>query len=261
MIFEYPLIFNVFKFIIVTGRFLGFFIALPIFSNLNIPARIRVLLAFAMTVVVYPMLPASWGVQGFLSSISLPYLILIMVSELIMGLVIALEVRLIMEAVSFAGQQIGRNMSFSMAIEFDPTLEEQSSIISIILVQVFTILILINDAHYSMIKLAVLSLKTVGAGGFKLGTPMLSQVNDLTAYMFKTGIQLALPIMCIIIFINIAMGIMTKFSQDFQVMMLAFPIRIGMGFFMLISIAPVFVNFSRGLIDKMIETIGLLIGL
>jgi len=259
MTFSYPLVINVVLFVSVLGRFLGFFLALPIFSSTTIPARFRVVFACMLTVVIMPVLPDFWRSSLTVGVSSLFGIVLIILTEVILGLVVALEVRLVMEVITFAGQQISRNMSFSMAIEFDPTMEEQSALISIFFSQAFIVILLIHNAHLELLNLAVLSIYKFPPGSFILGESVMITVMELSSYLFRTAIQLALPIMCIILFINLAMALITKFSQDFHVMMLAFPIRIGMGILLLVSISPFMVWKCSFLINKFLGHINNLI--
>jgi flagellar biosynthesis protein FliR len=55
--------------------------------------------------------------------------------------------------------------------------------------------------------------------------------------------------------INVALGLMTRFGEEFEVLMLAFPIRIAVGFFVMAATIPVWVHLAGRLSHHMIGQI------
>jgi hypothetical protein len=60
---------------------------------------------------------------------------------------------------------------------------------------------------------------------------MADSAIELGSRIFSEGFRLSLPIFAVILTINIAMALITKFAQEFQVMMLSFPLRLAVGLF------------------------------
>ncbi len=56
--------------------------------------------------------------------------------------------------------------------------------------------------------------------------------------------------------LNLCMGIISRFGQDFQVLMLSFPIRLGVGLLLLIVLMPAFVNFFAVIYDEIFDKMG-----
>ena len=58
-------------------------------------------------------------------------------------------------------------LGLSMATEFDPTSNMQSTVISNFLKYAFMLMFLVTDMHYYLIKVLIESFKTIPVGGMK----------------------------------------------------------------------------------------------
>jgi flagellar biosynthetic protein FliR len=81
--------------------------------------------------------------------------------------------------------------------------------------------------------------------------------NDIFIHSF----QLALPIIAIMFLINVCMGIISRFGEDFQVLMLSFPIRLGVGLTLLISLLPIISNYFIIYSENILDNLGNILGL
>lgn len=256
---EFPMVLALIRFLALFGRMGGFLAAIPFFSK-SVPVRILLLLNLTLSTVLFPTLPAGWGNGLGNALFCLPHLMLIMFREVLLGIVAALQIRVMLEIFALAGERIGRNMGFTMAKEFDPTLESQLSIIGVLLTQTFIVLFIMRGFHLDCLRIAAASLQQFGPGEFVPDLNIVVYIQQLLSWMFVSAYKLAIPVICVVLFINLAMGLMTKFGQEFQVLMLAFPIRIGLGILILISLIPVIITVSEELSETTIRSLGGLLG-
>ena len=115
---------NVVAFMLLFFRFASLFIAVPIFSHKNIPIRIKAAMAFFFTIVFYNSMPE------LQLEITMPSIILAILSEFLFGLVIGVILLLAYHVITFAGGQISFMMGFSMASAIDPQTGVSMPIIS-----------------------------------------------------------------------------------------------------------------------------------
>ena len=94
----------------------GFIGAIPVYFGTQTPARIKVALVFAISLVLFPVLVSSLPAVSFSP---IPFLLLT-INETLLGLLLGLMARLIFTAVEFGATVIGYQMGFAAANVFDP---------------------------------------------------------------------------------------------------------------------------------------------
>ncbi len=256
MSFDFPLRFQVIQFFALLVRIgVIVFLGIPALSSARIPGPVKMAITTVTAVILIPVLPDSWQAPELYQFMSLGGLLYLVASEFTLGLFVSLIIRMMIEVVGIAGLIIDRNLGYSMATVLDPTMEDQSTIISSFMIQVFLMLFLITDVHLILVKLAAESLRTIPPGQFILQPEHHDSLLYLGTDMFRMGFQIALPIFTIILFINVAMALMARFGEEFEVMMLSFPLRLGLGLGLLMALAPVYCSLFRGINDQMIEWI------
>ena len=112
---------------IVFSRLGGLFLLAPILGGESIPARVRVLLALAMTLVVYPTLPMGPQLPFEADMIALLPMV---AAEVLIGLSIGALATLPVLAVQAGGQFISQQMALGIASVFDPATNADADLIS-----------------------------------------------------------------------------------------------------------------------------------
>ena len=96
-------------------RVLALFSSMPILSHRSIPTRVKVALAFLITIGAQASLPEI-PVINLNSSEAL----WVLLQQILMGVCLGFAVRLVFAAVALAGDLIGTQMGLNFAIFFDP---------------------------------------------------------------------------------------------------------------------------------------------
>jgi flagellar biosynthetic protein FliR len=247
------------RFLALFARVAGLLTALPLLNAGPVPVRFRLLLALAITLTLAPVLPPEWQIPVRAEPVGLVLLTVIMVQEVLMGLIAGLCVRLVQEAFAFGGAAIGRDMGFGFAQQVDPALEETTPLIGTLLNFVFLMVFILADGHLALIRLVGDSL-AVPPGAFSLGPDIGNAVSKGVTDLFAVGLRLSLPILAAMLFVNIGLALMAKFGEEFEVLMLAFPIRIGLGLLLLAASAPVFIPLGRDLLNQVLSGLPQLLG-
>ena len=221
-------------------------------SSMHVPAKVKAGTSLIITFILLPILPENWQHSALQEYMSMWGILLIMFGEVLLGMVIALIVRLLLETIMIGGFIIDRNVGYAMARAVDPTLDSNTTIIATFMMQIFLVIFLIFDVHLDMIRLLAFSFQEVAPGSFMIKNSTKDIVFLLGSQMFSLGFKLALPVFTIILFTNIAMALMARFGQEFEVMMLSFPIRLGLGLMTISILMPVFIHIFRNMNDDMI---------
>ena len=157
-------------------RIAGLLMTAPIIGTRSVPIKIRLVLALAITIVIFPVIPAVPTVAP-LSGEG----ILITMQQVITGLAMGLSVRVIFIALQVAGQAIGQLMGLMLASMVDPLNGNQVPIIGQFYLLLSTLLFLTVDGHLIMIRVLAVSSITVLALNKRLIPAMGLSLSHLNA--------------------------------------------------------------------------------
>lgn len=212
-------------FMLVLSRVAGIFAALPVFGGRRLPLRIKVVTVLMITLVCFPTL-----------SVALPRiptdvfsLALLVFSEVMIGLTLALITQIIFAAVEFSGQIIGMQMGLTISSILDPSQGTQTQIMSVIQTLFATLLFLSLNVHHLFIRAIMDSFRVIPLGGWHLSGELVNFLVMRTADIFIIGIRLAAPVMVALLLTTIALGIMARAFPQMNVFMISLPLNVGLG--------------------------------
>lgn len=214
-------------------RILGLIAASPLYGNRSIPARTKVILGIALTLVIAPTVPA----VAPLDPVSLPGL-LIVAQQLLIGLAMGFSIRIIFSAVEIAGEIIGLTMGLGFATFFDPQSQGRSSAISQFLALMATMAFLAVDGHLVLVQILAESFVTLPISSNPIAAFGFKQVADWGGKIFSAGLQLSMPILAALLLVNIALGILTRAAPQLNLFGIGFPLTLATGFLMIWMILP-----------------------
>ncbi len=215
-------------FLLLFFRFAGLFISVPIFSHQNIPMNIKASMAFVFTIVFYSSMPP------LTIAITVPSIFIAILSELLFGLAIGTILVLAYNAITFAGGLISFMMGFSMASAIDPQSGVSMPIISQFLSLMGLMVLLSIDMHHWIFLYINESLSAIPLGGFIMSENFYDYTIMATVNMLQVGFMIAFPIIALIILQDIIFGMIMKTMPQFNLLVIGFPIKIGLGFVVLI---------------------------
>ena len=215
-------------FIFVLVRVAGFIVFVPILGSQQFPARVKIGFILLLSLSVYPLVrdfpvPESRGLLEFT---------VYLFSEATVGLALAFATRLIFTAVQIAGTVVDFQMGFGIVNVIDPQTQSQVSITSQFQ-NIFTILLyLALNAHHLTIYSLVESFQLISPHqiGFSAGTMAL--ILKLFAATFVVAVKIAAPIMAILFFISVGLGLVARTVPQMNVFIVGFPLQIAVGLLM-----------------------------
>lgn len=240
---------QVIRFLAVFGRMAGFILLMPLFGAPPVPMRWRMLFALAVTVAILPAIPPDWGTELSATLVSLPSLVVAVAREALVGIVAAFVLHLLQETWVLAGEYVSQVTGLSFATQLDPRLEQESSLFGSLFGLVALLLMLVLDVHLEVIRLGVASFASLPAGSFALDGSLREALGSLTGQMFSGALRLALPVFGVIALTQLVLAALARVCQEFEVMMLAFPLQIGLGFLVVAWALPAMVCCNRELTE------------
>ena len=217
---------------------------LPLFGARGIPNMWKVGFSMVMALVLAPVAPQPEVLPETVLEVCLG-----MASEVVMGLILALGVNLLLSSVQLGGQFLGFQMGFNMASVMDPQTGSQSSVISQFL-YIFTILVFFSvNGHHLFISALAASFQVVPPCMFRFHASLFTLLVKASSDMFIIALKLAAPIMIALFLSNLCLGIVARTVPQVNILMIGFPVNIGLGMILLgltlSNLSPFLVELSR----------------
>ena len=205
-------------------RVLAVFTSAPIFSSKAFPVRARIGLALLVAVAAQPSLSGQPVI-----SITSPEAFGAVAQQVGIGLAIGFTVRLVFSAVELAGEVVGFQMGLNFAAFFNPSLNTQSSAVATFFGQMATFLFIVMNGHL-MVLMAVI--KSFDA--FPVDQNFLESVRQVKLYslgsdLFASALWIALPMLAMLMFVNLGLGIVSRVAPQMNIYAIGFPITLTVG--------------------------------
>jgi flagellar biosynthetic protein FliR len=214
------------------GRLSGVVAVSPIPWS-NTPARVRVgLILFLLAAVhgqgessVTGVVSAGWAA----SNIS---------TEFIIGASIGMVVRLSVAVAEIAGGAIALPMGFTAAQAFDPTVHSTDSVLTRLFRNLALLLALIAGLHRAMLEAVVTSFRWLPVGSATHVEATFPLFLELCGHVLKTGVQLALPLLAVLLMANIALAFVSRAAPSMQIFNVGFAVLLATGAAVLVISLP-----------------------
>jgi flagellar biosynthetic protein FliR len=201
---------------------------LPLFGARGVPTTWKIGFSLMIAIILAPLVPS----PAHFPETGLEVLLAIG-SETVMGLLLAMAARLLLASVQIAGQFMGFQMGFSMASMMDPQTGGQSSVISQFL-YTFTILVFFSvNAHHLFITALASSFRLVPPMTFHMAPSLFAVLIKVSSEMFVIALKIAAPIMIALFLSNLCLGIVARTVPQVNILMIGFPLNIGLGMIIL----------------------------
>jgi flagellar biosynthesis protein FliR len=205
-------------------RVLGVFAAAPVFSSRSVPMRSKIGLAFLIALCMQPVLAQQPQV-----SLNGPDALGAVLQQLVIGVAIGLSTRIVLSAVEMAGELVGLQMGLNFAGYFDPSTNSQSSSVGRFFGNTTMLLFVVMNGHLLLIQAVAASFNTFPVGGGALEAVRTLKLHELGAIVFHYGLWIALPMIAMLLFVNVVMGIISRIAPQMNVFAIGFPLTLSVG--------------------------------
>jgi flagellar biosynthetic protein FliR len=164
--------------------------------------------------------------------------LIILMQQALIGIAMGFVMRIVFVAVEMAGELIGLQMGLGFAIFFDPQNSGQIDIVGRFLGVIATLAFLAIDGHLMMIVLISQSFDTLPVGLEGLTGATLTTLVNWGSEIFKSGLQLSLPVLTALLITNLALGVLTRVAPQLNIFAVGFPLTLSIGLFVLALSMP-----------------------
>jgi flagellar biosynthesis protein FliR len=214
-------------------RTLALFSSVPVLGQRNVPLRVRIALSFFISLCAQGSLPPM-PVVPLDSSAAL----MMAVQQILIGISMGFAVRIVFAAIEFAGELVGLQMGLNFAGFFDPATGGQTTAVSRFLGTIVAWLFILINGHLLMVAALVQSFHALPVAPEPLGFLAALQPHTWGAEVFKLGLWIALPVVAMLLFVNLVLGVISRVSQQMNIFAVGFPITVSVGLIGLLLTLP-----------------------
>lgn len=205
-------------------RVLALFSTAPVFSMRAIPARVKIGLAFLVAVCAQASLEGQPIIdlngRQALGAVA---------QQVVVGASIGFAIRLVFATVELAGEVIGLQMGLNFASFFDPTSNAQVSAVARFMGHMATLMFVVINGHLMVMMAVVKSFVFFPLDGNFLQSMNSMQIYALGSGLFSSALWLALPMIALLLFVNLTMGIISRVAPQMNIYSVGFPATLTVG--------------------------------
>ncbi len=214
-------------------RVLAMFTVLPVLGQRNVPARVRIGLAFFIAYASQATAPPSPDVP-----LDSALAVMLVVQQMLIGLSIGFAVRIVFAAVEFAGEVVGLQMGLNFASFFDPISASQSTATARLFGTMVAFLFVVINGHLTVIAAVTQSLVAFPVDAEPMAFLKAVKPHVWGAQIFELGLWIALPLVAMLLFVNLVMGVIARVAPQVNIFGIGFPVTLGVGLLGLLFTLP-----------------------
>ena len=216
------------RFLFVLFRVGAMIIFVPILGSRQIPAVLKIGLILFLSIAIFPLvqdrpIPEPKGLFDLSKFLMI---------DLTIGLGIAYISRLIFAAVQVAGTVVDFQMGFGVVNVIDPQTDTQVSVTAQLQNILAVFIFLAIDAHHYIFQAIVDSFFVINPFEINFASVTPEYVLHLFSATFTTAVKISAPVMAILFFLSVGLGLVARTVPQMNVFIVGFPLQIGVGLLM-----------------------------
>jgi flagellar biosynthetic protein FliR len=229
-------------------RALALMTSLPVFSQRSVPMRVKVALAFFIALASQASLPPMPVIP-----LDSPLAWIVVLQQVLIGVSLGFAVRVVFAAVEFAGEVIGLQMGLNFAGFFDPVTASQGTAAGRFFGTMVAFLFIIINGHLAIIAALTKSFNAFPVGPEPFAFLRAVQPQVWGAEVFAIGLWIALPLVGMLLFVNLVLGVISRVAPQINIFAIGFPITLGVGLIGMLLTLPLLQQPFTMALERMLE--------
>lgn len=209
------------------------FMVMAVTGSKLVPVRVRLILAVAVTAVVFQHIPTYF----IITELSLT-LALTIAKEVLIGMALGFTTLLLAQVFVVSGQLVAMQAGLGFAMMNDPQNGVEVPAVSQFYMLLVTLIFLAINGHLILIEVLVQSFDLLPIGGNALAFDSFGHLAFAGKMIFTGALMMALPAVIALLIVNIAFGVMTRAAPQLNIMTVGFPIMICIGLLVIYLTLP-----------------------
>ncbi len=228
----------------------------PFFSNVQAPMLVKIWFCATVAFLIYPFVQTS---KTYIIPKNMVEFLILIAFEFLIGYLIGFVANLILEGVRMAGSILSIQTGLSMSEALDPATGVSSPELSRIYVYIAILVFLATGAYQMLFMVVFGSFNHIPIGTFPFFD--ITSINSfvmLFAQIFKVAFGVAFPVFSVLLISDILLGITSKMMPQMNIYMVALPVKIYIGLFLVLIFLAKTSTYLKGVIINYIQALGLM---
>ncbi len=195
----------------------------PILGSTWAPPTVKAGLTAIFAVLLLPLVP--------LPAIATPAtLALVLAHEALVGLAIGFSIRIVLGAAELGGYLAGFQLGFAYAGIVDPQSGVRNNVLAVLYGLLALLALFGANVHHELIRLLLASYEALPVAAFAQADRSLAEsVARTLGLIFTVGMQLAAPVVLVLLLVEFVLGLMTRAAPTLNLMVIGAPLRLLVG--------------------------------
>lgn len=206
-------------------RVAAFVMVMPVIGGSFVPARVRLMLALALTLTIAPVLTPPSGLE--LMSFST---VIVVLQELAIGIAMGFAVQIVFDAIALGGQVIAMSMGLGFAVFLDRQRGVNIPVLGQFFLMLGMLIFLSLNGHLALLQLLADSFQILPVAGSGLTRAAISELLTWSGQVFEVAMKIALPAITALLVVNLSFGVMSRAAPTLNLFAVGFPVAMLLGF-------------------------------
>jgi flagellar biosynthesis protein FliR len=181
--------------------------------------------------------------------------------EIGVGLVIGLAVQFMFAGIQIAGQLMDYQMGFGFVNVVDPESKLQIPLMGQFLYIMAVLLFFLINGHHWVIRAVERSFQVIPLDGSTFRAALPAGFIHLATEAFVVGFNIGAPLVMTLFLIDLAYGVIARTVPQANIMVVGFPLKIGLGLFFSVVSLPLFFMVIKRFFTQALLNLNLLLKL
>lgn len=225
-------------FLLAFFRIGGMMVIAPIFSARVLPQQLRIAISLLLALLITVNLPA-YQLPALNNTLQFSWLV---VNEFAYGMALGFVIYLVFAAISLAGEMIDLQIGLSMATLVDPTFGQAMPLVGNFKNMLAILVFLLTDSHHLLLITLIRSFSLLKPGQPWLEFGINSLVFNWFPFTVITGLQIALPVVGVLLVVDIALGVLARTVPQMNIFVVGLPLKLLVGLIFLMLSLPLYIK-------------------
>jgi flagellar biosynthetic protein FliR len=240
---------RIMAFVLVLVRVASIFTFLPIVGEGYAPQVVKALAAMVVSLVLLPVTAVTLPVNAW----DPVQFFLYVGAEALFGALMGVCALFVFKALNMAGDLIGQQMGMALDFVADPITGEETSPVSTFCEVVGVMVFFCVGGHLWMLQALHDSFVQWPLGAFLSPEFIRHMTVTAAAQSLVMAFQLASPLLLLTFLVSLAMAVMARLVPEMNILIVGFPMKVGVGLIGLVVFIPVLVRYCGNLSRVMVE--------
>jgi flagellar biosynthesis protein FliR len=242
--------------LVVLARVGGLVTFAPFWSHKSASMKIRVILAGVLALTLTPVVMARIAAPPA----EIGPFTMVLIGEIMIGMVLGFVGRIVFSAFELAAHIVSSQMGFSLAGTIDPSTQAQTAAFGMIAQMLALMVLLSIDGHHWFLMATVKSFSTTPPGAFTFSPELLDLILRLSGNALTVGVTLAAPAIIVLLSVELSLDFLGRTAPQLQVFFLGFPLKIGVGLWLLGTTVYLMPSTFRGVMSTLYHNLAQTLG-